>query len=226
MLPLMGGLIFGSIVAGRIASRTKRYKPTMIVSGVALVIGMVFLMRIDAATGRIQLGLVMVLIGLGLGPSQSLFTTAIQNAVERNRIGVATSAAQFSRQIGSTIGVAIFGAMLTNNLAHELPRHLPDLAAASAGTVDLNVAQRLAMDPALLRSTIAAHEPAGPALDAAVARSQEGLRLAFANAITALFLVGALIAGVGLLIMLTVPDLRLRGHAREPGEQTPLEPVH
>lgn len=224
MLPMMGGLIFGSIVAGRIASTTKRYKPTMIVSGIVLLIGMVLLMRVDAGTTKIELGVLMVIIGLGLGPSQSLFTTAIQNAVDRHQIGVATSSAQFSRQIGSTLGVAIFGALLTNQLAAELPRRAPGLIAASNGRVDLNLAQRLAMDPTLLRATVASRVPA-EAASAAVAQSHAGLRLAFADSITWLFAVGAVIALVGLLLMVSVPDRPLRGR-EQGGEQTPLEPVH
>ncbi len=224
MLPMMGGLIFGSIVAGRIASTTKRYKPTMVVSGIVLLIGMVLLMRVDAGTGKIELGLLMFVIGLGLGPSQSLFTTAIQNAVGRDQIGVATSSAQFSRQIGSTLGVAIFGALLTSHLTAALPRYVPGLAAVSAGRVDLNFAQRLATEPALLRATIANRLP-DRAVAAAVVQSQTGLRLAFAEAITSLFAIGAAIALVGLLIMVSVPDRRLRGNEAG-GEQTPLEPVH
>lgn len=224
MLPMMGGLIFGSIVAGRIASNTRRYKPTMIVSGFVLLAGMTLLMRVDATTGKIELGVLMVIIGLGLGPSQSLFTTAIQNAVTPEQIGVATSSAQFSRQIGSTLGVAIFGALLTGKLTAALPGNLPGLHLAAGQQVDLNLAQRLAMSPALLRQVVAQHLPAGEVM-AAVIRDHTALRLAFSDAITALFGTGAAIAFIGLLIMFTVPDLRLRGR-EVAGEQTVLEPVH
>jgi len=224
MLPMMGGLIFGSIVAGRIASTTRRYKPTMIVSGVVLLIGMLLLMRVDAGTSKIELGAVMIIIGLGLGPSQSLFTTAIQNAVDRHHIGVATSSAQFSRQIGSTLGVAVFGALLTNRLAAALPRHMPGLATAADGRIDLNLAQRLAMEPSLLHAAVASRVPAN-AVEATVAQNQTVLRLAFADSITSLFAIAAAIAFVGLLIMFCVPDRKLRGNETG-GEQTPLEPVH
>jgi hypothetical protein len=224
MLPMMAGLIFGSIVAGRIASQTKRYKPTMIVSGFVLLAGMMLLMRVDGGTGKIELGVIMVIIGLGLGPSQSLFTTAIQNAVEREQIGVATSSAQFSRQIGSTLGVAVFGALLTNKLTAAIAANLPGLRLALGNQIDLNLAQRLAMRPDLLRLAVAGKVPAG-AIDAIVARDQAALRLAFAESITSLFAIGAMIALVGLVIMFTVPDLRLRGREIG-GEQTPLEPTH
>ena len=224
MLPMMAGLIAGSIVAGRIASQTKRYKPTMIVSGVVLLIGLVLLTRVGADTSRLALSAVMVLIGIGLGPSQSLFTVAVQNAVDPRQIGVATSASQFSRQIGSTIGIAIFGALLTNHLAGELPLHAPAVVALSQGRVDLNFAQRMAMNSTLLRSQLAAKAGAEPSPEV-VAETEEGLRLSFADAIASLFSIGLAIAVAGTLIMATVPDRRLRGR-QQPGEQTPLEPVH
>ena len=56
-------------------------------------------------------------MGVGLGPTQSLYGLAVQNAVSPREIGVATSTSQFFRQIGSTMGVALFGTLLTNNLA-------------------------------------------------------------------------------------------------------------
>ena len=49
----------------------------------------------------------------------------IQNAVPMTEIGAATSMSQFSRQIGSTVGVAIFGTFLTHSLTGELPKHVP-----------------------------------------------------------------------------------------------------
>jgi MFS family permease len=224
MVPMMGGMIFSSIFAGRIASRTKRYKPSMYVSGVLLLFGMGLLPLVDENTSRLALAGVMVLIGTGLGPSQGLFTIAIQNAVEPRQIGVATSASQFSRQIGSTIGIALFGALLTNHLTTELPRRAPVLAGVSAGKVDLNQAQRMAMDPAVLRAVVTAKSAAAPS-EAFIAETQTGLRLAFSEAITSIFFLAALATLLGVVIMYVIPEKRLRGR-EQPAEQTPLEPVH
>lgn len=225
MVPLMGGMIAASIVSGRIAARTHRYKPGMIGGGVLVLIGLVLLMRVDVGTTHLELSALMVVIGAGLGPSQSLFTLAIQSAVAPEHVGAATSASQFSRQMGATIGVAVFGALLTANLTAELRRSTPELTAGSSGTVDIDLAQKLVVDHALLRSTIAAQAaPAPPAPDA-FDRVQLKLRDAFARAITSLFLAGAAIALLALLIMLRVPDRPLRGREQS-AEQTPLEPIH
>ncbi|WP_272975879.1 MDR family MFS transporter [Deinococcus geothermalis] len=127
MLPLMGGLILSSIGVGQIVARTGKYKPWMIGGGVILMLGIFFLTKITTHTTLADLAWRMFVVGLGLGPSQSLFTLAIQNAVPLNQLGIATSSSQFFRQIGSTIGAAVFGTLLLNNLHTELPKHLPQL---------------------------------------------------------------------------------------------------
>ncbi|MBB5233574.1 MDR family MFS transporter [Deinococcus budaensis] len=127
MLPLMGGLILSSIVSGSVVGRTGKYKPWMIGGGLVLMLGIFFLTQITTHTTLADLGWRMFIVGLGLGPSQSLFTLAIQNAVPVGQLGIATSSSQFFRQIGSTIGAAVFGTLLLNNLHTELPKHLPQV---------------------------------------------------------------------------------------------------
>ncbi|MDB5456079.1 MAG: drug resistance transporter, EmrB/QacA subfamily, partial [Caulobacter sp.] len=117
ILPLMGGLIISSTVAGQLVSRLGRYKPLMIAGAVLLLVGVWLLSRVTIHTTLPDLCWRMLIVGLGLGPGQSLFGLAAQNAVSPRDIGVATSSNQFFRQIGSTIGVALFGALLTHRLA-------------------------------------------------------------------------------------------------------------
>ena len=110
MLPLMGGVIGSSVACGLLVSRTGRYKPLMLSGGAALMLGVFLLTLIGPDTTLFGLGWRLLIVGLGLGPSQSLFSLAVQNAVPTHRLGVATSSGMFFRQIGSTIGVALFGA--------------------------------------------------------------------------------------------------------------------
>ncbi|GIL38268.1 MDR family MFS transporter [Roseiterribacter gracilis] len=149
-LPLMAGLIGSSIVAGRMVSKTGEYKPLMIGSVVLTFVGIFLLSRMDADTSRLDLSWRMFVLGVGLGPTSSVFNIAIQNALPMNQLGVATSSNQFFRQIGSTIGVAVFGTILTNGLSDNLGDTMPGmnldkLHAMAATMVDL---------PAAVRSTI------------------------------------------------------------------------
>jgi hypothetical protein len=132
-------------------------------------------------------------MGLGLGPGMSLFAMAAQNAVPVDRIGVATSANQFFRQIGQTLGVALFGALLTHNLASG-PKGAP-----GAGGLDLGDIQGLALQAG-----------AGHGVDL-------GLRLAITHAITAGILASLAVVVAALAVIFFIPELPLRSRM-PPGE--------
>lgn len=212
LLPLMLGILTGSVIAGRLASTTKQYKPVLVAGGVVTLVAVALMLQIGEATTETGLMLRLALLGLGLGPAQGMFTLAIQSAVAPNRIGVATSSAQFFRQIGSTIGVALFGAILTNMLTAELPRRAPDLVRSEA--VDISRAQALAMDPTALRTALAKNRVTDPDR---VARTGDGLRASFAAAILGLFPISAILFVGAFMVTLSVPGRRLRGR-EDPGD--------
>jgi len=119
-IPLTVGIIIGAVGSGQIASRIGRYKILMLVGLMTAALGFFALSTLSADTAYGGVVLRMVLLGLGLGPALPLYTTALQLSVQPWEIGVATSAGQFFQQMGSTIGTAIFGALLTAGLASQL----------------------------------------------------------------------------------------------------------
>lgn len=160
MMPLMVGMIFGSALSGNLVTRSGRYKPVLIFGGISLVIGTILIWQIGPDTSRLDLGWRMLFLGAGLGPAQSLYNLVVQNSVPITQIGVATSSSQFVRQIGSTIGVAIFGALLTQNLTREMPRHLPPIPGITDREVDLGEMQAGAMNAQKMQASlklVAAH---------------------------------------------------------------------
>ena len=141
LLPLMAGLIVSSTLSGLLVTRTGRYKPIMLVGVAVLLVGVYFLTQISLGTTQLGLAWRMVVVGIGLGPAQSLFTLAIQNAVPMAQIGVATSASQFFRQIGSTLGLAVFGSLLTLSVSNEVPKYIPDVPALQGQKFDIGALQ-------------------------------------------------------------------------------------
>ncbi|WP_027481144.1 MDR family MFS transporter [Deinococcus pimensis] len=141
MLPLMAGLILASIVSGNLVAKTGKYKPFLVGAPIVLMVGVFLLTRITVDTTRLDLGWRMFIVGLGLGPAMSLFNIAIQNAVPMNQMGIATSSAQFFRQIGTTIGAAVFGTLLINNLQSELPKYLPHVAGMENAAKNINLGE-------------------------------------------------------------------------------------
>jgi EmrB/QacA subfamily drug resistance transporter len=137
LLPLMAGLIGSSAITGLLVSKTGRYKIFMLAGSAVLLAGLWLLTQISLETTSFDLGWRMIIVGIGLGPAQSLFTLAVQNAVPRQQLGTATSASQFFRQIGSTIGLAVFGTLLTFYVGQDIPRRLPDIPALQEQKFDI-----------------------------------------------------------------------------------------
>ena len=125
ILPLMAGLLVASISSGQLISRRGRYKIFPIIGTALAAIGVFLLSTIDPQTPRVFLSLYMVVLGLGLGCVMQVLVIAVQNAVEQRDLGVGTSSATFLRSMGASFGVAIFGAIFSNQLASNLRKNLP-----------------------------------------------------------------------------------------------------
>ena len=117
LIPLSLGLVFGAIVAGQLVSSFGRYRLLMLIGGAILFVGLWLLSSMTAEVPYWRVTLYMVICGLGIGPSLPLYTLAIQNAVEVQKLGQATSTVQFFRQIGGTVGAAVMGTVFATSLA-------------------------------------------------------------------------------------------------------------
>jgi len=112
LTPLMGGLIFSSIVSGQLVSRFGKYKWIAFVGMAITIGGSLLLQRLGVDSTNTDMVIAMIVLGLGLGFSMSLYTVIVQNALP-TKIGQATSGLTFFRSIGSTIAVAAMGSLLT-----------------------------------------------------------------------------------------------------------------
>ena len=121
MLPMVAGMMTATIISGQITSRTGKYKMFMVIGPVLLALGYLYLTSFNADTVFWQAAIGMVLIGLGLGQLMQTLTLAAQNSVPASEVGVATASATFFRQMGGTLGVAVFISILFNNLADTIP---------------------------------------------------------------------------------------------------------
>ncbi len=125
LTPMMGGLLVTSIIAGRLISRWGRYKPFPVAGTAVMTVGMVLLAQLDIHSTSRYTSLAMVVLGLGLGMVMQVLVLAVQNAVDPRNMGVATSGSLLFRQIGGSIGIAIFGAIFANRLHGNLESMLP-----------------------------------------------------------------------------------------------------
>ncbi|NEY35768.1 DHA2 family efflux MFS transporter permease subunit, partial [Streptomyces sp. PRKS01-65] len=131
MLPMMGGTVVASIVSGQLVSRTGRYRSHPIVGGALSVTGMWLLSRLDAGTPRLHYSVWMAVLGAGIGMVMPVLVLAVQNAVRPADLGTATSANTYFRQIGGSVGAAVFGTLFADRLTDALADRIP--APAGAG---------------------------------------------------------------------------------------------
>ena len=125
MAPMMGGLIISSVIGGRLVTRTGRYKRYPII-GLALAVCAYILMAHAALAnaGANEFDGFLALLGAGIGLVMPNITTAIQNAVSRSDLGVATATQAFFRSLGGAFGVAVSGTLLNATLSARLPPQL------------------------------------------------------------------------------------------------------
>jgi EmrB/QacA subfamily drug resistance transporter len=119
LLPVMGGLLFSSIVSGQIITRTGHYKVFPIAGTAIAAVGMYLLSSLDETTPTGVAALHMLVLGLGLGMVMQVLVLATQNAVSYDQLGVATSGATLFRSIGGSLGTAVLGAIFSNRLTIE-----------------------------------------------------------------------------------------------------------
>jgi EmrB/QacA subfamily drug resistance transporter len=125
LVPMLLAMVASSIGSGQLISRTGRYK-VIVLAGLALMAaGYMMITTFDIHTTNQTLVEAMILIGLGLGCTMQTYTLIVQNSVSRADLAVATSATQLSRSIGSALGLAIMGTILTQGLVSSFARYLP-----------------------------------------------------------------------------------------------------
>ena len=127
----------GSISGGWMMLRTS-YRTTTLIGTLPLLVGSALMIALSPASGALVAAFGVGFIGVGMGLTNNTFTVAIQGSVDWSQRGVATSTMSFMRQVGQSVGAAVFGGTVNAQLAGT---------GAGAGMVD-----RI-MDPAL-RSTI------------------------------------------------------------------------
>jgi hypothetical protein len=192
MVPMMGGMLFTSILSGQLISRWGRYKVFPIGGTAVMALGLFLLSRMDAETSVAQAAFDMMVLGLGLGMVMQVLVIAVQNSVDYRDLGVATSGATLFRLIGGSLGTAVFGAIFAVGLERNLQRMLP----SGAGEGGAGPAHGASLSPQMLAEL-------DPALRAIYVE-------AFTGSLRTVFLTAMGIALVGFILTWLVPERPLR----------------
>ena len=184
LIPVMAGVLIGSIGSGQVISATGRYRAFPIAGTAIAALGMLLLSRLDAGTSTLYASVAMLVMGLGLGLVMQVLVLAVQNAVDYAELGVATSGATLFRSMGGSLGTAVLGAIFTNRLTSELAGS--PAAQVGSGSIDPSAVGRL---PAALRDAYTG---------------------AFTDSLSTVFLVAAAIVVVAFLLSWLIEERPLR----------------
>ena len=202
MTPMMGGMVFGSVVTGQLLSRGRDLRAMAIAGGLALISAFYMLSTLEASSSVWTTRGYMVLMGLGMGFWMPTFQLAVQNALPHRQLGTGTASVNFFRQLGGTFSVAVLGSLLASSFASRLATAVPD------GFSQLLENPQLLLDPDRVAALTARIEEATPGAGERVIGAAQ---VALGESVTDIFLIGVGIVALGLAIGLFMPRVRMRG---------------
>jgi EmrB/QacA subfamily drug resistance transporter len=218
MLPMVGGMMVSTITAGQITSKTGKYRFFLNLGSAVMTLGFVYLFFfVEAEQPLWVLSLGMVMIGLGLGQLMQTLMISSQNAVEAKDIGVATSSATFFRQIGGTLGVAVFMTVLFSQVKDKIAEAFATPAVAEG-------IQNALSDPAVLadpnnQALLGALQGGGDGVSitsdssfliGADERLTAAFRIGFVESSLSIFAIAAVLVFLGFIISWFIKEIPLR----------------
>lgn len=218
LTPLLMASVAGSITTGQLNLRLRTYKPQAVVGSILIALGMILFARMDANAQYFDVVRNMVISGVGMGLLMPVYTVAVQNVAPRKHMGAATASTTFFRQIGSTLGVAIFGSVLLTNYHRDFAKGVPAGVPAAALQPFSNPLMLAQMRPQL--EATFAKLPGGTAL----------LQVLFGNVRTALvhglqliFLTSAIVMTASIVLNVMLRNVPLKHHS---AAEQPQPPAH
>jgi hypothetical protein len=190
LVPIMLFVLAMAVYSGRRISATGTYRRFPITGTALTVIALFLFSHIGTTTPFWQTAIYMAFLGAGLGLTMQVLLIAAQNSVDYAELGVATSLATFSRSIGGSIGVAVFGTIFNNRLTAYLPQHVPAAALSK-----------------LHGASVTANPTAVKHLPPPV---RHGLEVAFSDSLHVVFLAAVPFAVIAFLLALLLREVPLR----------------
>ena len=221
LTPMMLGIVFGAAGSGQILSRTGGHYRIQGVAGLSIMTAGLFML--SRVSGDSTHGFALtsaVIMGFGLGTSFPIFTTAIQNSVPQQFLGIATSSAQFFRSVGGSIGLALFGSYLVRQFKGEMLQNLPDEA---KGAVPPRLLEQITDNPnALLRpeaseSLMNAFTASGESGAELGVKVLDSIRESLANAIGDIFFLAFLFVLISVAAAAFIREIPLKGRGGTAG---------
>jgi EmrB/QacA subfamily drug resistance transporter len=226
LFPMMMSTVVSSTFSGQVMSRTGKYKMMGIVGLAVCTTGIYLLSIMSINTPNSEVVRDMILVGGGLGVTFPIFSIAVQNAFPHNQLGVVSAATQFFRSIGGTVGVAIMGSAMNNNLKSNMSA-LVEKHAETIKILPKQIVSRI-QDPQAMMG-LGEMKNSMSKMPVAIQKSflviLNDLRHALSDSITGIYFIATFIMLVGVVLMFFVEEIPLRKthHERPPLEEAGVE---
>ena len=218
MLPMVIGMMSASVLSGQLMSRTGRVRIFPLIGITLMTLTLLAFSQVGADTPLWQFMTAMFFFGFGLGNTMQPLTLAVQASVDPREMGMATSAATFFRQIGGTAGVAVFLSVLFGSLGDNIANAFKNAAGttefkaaianalASGDATNRDFAQALVKGDTSALASVTSDSSLISRLDPVLAHP---FKVGFSQSMDQVFLLGALVCAVGLVILLFMPNVKL-----------------
>ncbi|WP_433436033.1 MDR family MFS transporter [Nonomuraea sp. CA-141351] len=202
-LPMVVALFLSGVISGKIVTQTGRWKIFPVAGLLIVALGLFMLSKLHVDSSQWLIGFDVAVLGIGLGLSMQMLILAAQNGSELRDMASTTSGVSFFRSLGGAVGVAAFGAILTNRLKNEMADMLRAAHIALPGGGDVKLGSPGAIQ----------HLP-GPIKHIVLE--------AFTRGLETVFMVGVPIALIGFVATIFLKELPLRGSSTPPPASKPL----
>jgi EmrB/QacA subfamily drug resistance transporter len=220
LLPLMAGIIGSSMITGQLTARTGRYKVFPVLGTAVMTASLLLLdFRLGIDTSLVEASVYMALFGLGLGGCLQTLIMAVQNAVPPRDMGVASASSTFFRQMGGTLGVAVFLSILFSSVGDKIADAFRTIAPTpefQAALADPAVRANPANNVVLQAARGGGSANAGGVLQDSSFLQHIDSRLArpflvgFSDAMDGVFLVAAAVMFIAFVLLLFLREIPLR----------------
>ena len=212
MLPMVVGMMSAGIATGQVTSRTGKIRIFPIIGSAMATVALLLLSRVSADTSLVWVMAGMLMLGLGLGQCMQPLTIIIQNAVPPRDIGVATSSATFFRQLGGTLGVAVFLSLLFSTLGDNIKRAFvsaagdPAFRQALADPTNSALRQSLRSGGGVLDQV----QNDSSVINTFPAVLAHPFQVGFADSMSLVLFGGGCVMAIAFLVLLLLPKVELR----------------
>ncbi|NMO77757.1 MDR family MFS transporter [Niallia alba] len=212
-MPMSIVMVISSTIIGQLISKTGKYKHFALIGVPTMIAGMAIMIFMNSVPMAI---LSMIVFGLGLGIGMPVFSIATQNAVSHKELGVVTASTQLFRNLGGTIGIAVMGTVMANNLKTNLQDTMQNSPVVKdLATLDPKVTEQIvgfANPQALMNKPLLEQTEANLPADVQPIFAQmiQGIRDALGDTLSTVFLTGTIVLVVAFLLVFFLKEIPLR----------------